>query len=83
MKKIVSILLLLALMLTLAPLPTLAQDIACENEVVVQASDFLSTIADKYYGNILAYPVIVEATNAQGGDFATIDNPDVIEPGWK
>jgi multiple sugar transport system substrate-binding protein len=70
-------------MLTLAPLPTLAQEIACENEVVVQASDFLSTIADKYYGNILAYPVIVEATNAQGGDFASIDNPDVIEPGWK
>jgi multiple sugar transport system substrate-binding protein len=83
MKKIVSMLLLLALLLTLAPLPTLAQDIACENEVVVQASDFLSTIADKYYANILAYPAIVEATNAQGGDFATIDNPDAIEPGWK
>jgi hypothetical protein len=71
-------------MLTLAPLPTLAQgDVACENEVVVQASDFLSTIADKYYGNILAYPAIMEATNAQDGDYATIDNPDVIEPGWK
>ncbi|MBI1878340.1 MAG: extracellular solute-binding protein [Chloroflexi bacterium] len=84
MKKIVSMLLLLALMLTLAPFPTLAQgDIACENEVVVQTSDFLSTIADKYYGNILAFPAIVEATNAQGGDFAKIDNPDAIEPGWK
>ncbi len=84
MKKIVSILLLLALMLTLTPIPSLAQeDIACENEVVVQTNDFLSTIADKYFGNILAYPAIVEATNAQEGDFATIENPDLIEPGWK
>jgi hypothetical protein len=42
MKKVVNTLLLLVLVLTLAPLPTLAQgDVACENEVVVQASDFL------------------------------------------
>jgi multiple sugar transport system substrate-binding protein len=84
MKKIGSILLLLVLLSTLAPMPSLAQgDVACENEVVVQASDYLSTIADKYYGNILAFPAIVEATNAQSGDFATIENPDAIEPGWK
>lgn len=84
MKKIGLILLLLGLMLTLAPSATLAQgDVACENEVVVQVSDFLSTIADKYYGNILAFPAIVDATNVQGGDFAQIDNADVIEPGWK
>ncbi len=87
MKKIVSILLLLVLGLTLAPLPIQAQaEVACENEVVVQASDFLSTIADKYYGNIQAYPAIVDATNAKAKtdkSFATIDDANVIEPGWK
>ena len=82
MKKIVSVLLLLVLGLSLVPTPTMAQT-TCENEVVVQADDWLSTIADKFYGNILAFPAIVEATNAQGGDFATIENADAIEPGWK
>jgi multiple sugar transport system substrate-binding protein len=83
MKKIVSVLLLLVLLLTLAPLPSLAQEVTCESEVVVQADDWLSTMADKFYGNVLAFSVIVDATNAQGGDFATIDNADIIEPGWK
>ena len=83
MKKLVSILLLLGLMLTLAPLPSLAQEATCDSEVVVQADDWLSTIADKFYGNVLAFSAIVEATNAQGGDFATIEDANVIEPGWK
>ena len=34
-------------------------------------------------GDVLAYPVIVEATNAQTGEqFANIANADLIEPGW-
>ena len=83
MKRVISILAVFAiLMLALTPTATLAQEVSCESEVVVQADDWLSKIADKFYGNVLAYPAIVEATNAQGGDFATIDNPDVIEPGW-
>ncbi len=58
----------------------------CEQEVVVQADDWLSKIAEKAYGDVLAYPAIVEATNAQhtaDDSFANIENPDVIEIGWK
>ena len=43
----------------------------------------MSKIADKYFGDILAYPTIVEATNAQTADtFADIADADLIEPGW-
>lgn len=53
---------------------------------VVQKDDWLSKIAEKYYGDMLAYPRIVEATNAraaQDSSFATIKNPDLIEIGQK
>lgn len=82
-----SILLLLALLLTLAPTAVLAQEeVVCESDVVVQADDWLSKIADKFYGDALAYPVIAEATNAKAAadaSYATIANVDVIEIGWK
>ena len=86
MKKLMTILAVLAvfgLLFGQTPTATHAQEIACESEVTVQADDWLSKIADKFYGNVLAYPAIMEATNVQGGDFATIANADIIEPGWK
>jgi iron complex transport system substrate-binding protein len=52
----------------------------------VQANDWLSKLADKFYGDPLAYPAIVAATNAQSAadtSFTRIDSADVIEPGWK
>jgi Cu-Zn family superoxide dismutase len=55
-------------------------------EYVVQADDWLSKIADKFYGDMFAYPTIVEATNAKAAEddsFTMIDNPDVIEIGQK
>jgi hypothetical protein len=55
-------------------------------EYIVQADDWLSKIADKFYGDILAYPTIVDATNARAADddsFTVIDNPDIIEIGQK
>jgi len=65
---------------------SLAQSPAtCTTEATVQLNDWLSKIAEKVYGNPLAYPAIVQATNAaaQTDDtFTPIDNPDVIEPGW-
>ncbi|MDX1522760.1 MAG: substrate-binding domain-containing protein [Anaerolineae bacterium] len=60
--------------------------VACEQEVVVQADDWLSKIAEKVYGDVLAYPAIAEATNAirtEDDSFALIENVDVIEIGWK
>ncbi|MEW5956183.1 MAG: extracellular solute-binding protein [Chloroflexota bacterium] len=79
--------LLLVLMVTLAPATTFAQaEVVCESDVVVQADDWLSKIADKFYGNALAFPVLVEATNAKAAvdnSYTAITNVDVIEPGWK
>jgi LysM repeat protein len=53
---------------------------------VVLKGDWLSKIAEKYYGDKLAYPRIVAATNAkaaQDSSFAAIVNPDLIEVGQK
>jgi tungstate transport system substrate-binding protein len=82
------LLLLLALMASSALLTVaFVQEAAvCEQEVVVQADDWLSKIAEKVYGDVFAYPAIVEATNAQhavDSTFAEIENADLIEVGWK
>lgn len=78
---------LLLLTILLSPTVILAQDEAvCESEVVVQADDSLSIIAEKFYGNVLAFPVIADATNsvaATDDSYSTIDDPNVIEVGWK
>ena len=53
---------------------------------VVQADDWLSKIAEKFYGDMFAYPSIVAATNAKAMEddtFTVIENPDVIEIGQK
>ena len=60
MKKLITLLsigILLTLLFVLAP-ATLAQDVTCEADVTVQKDDWLSKIADKFYGNPLAYPAI-------------------------
>lgn len=52
----------------------------------VQADDWLSKLSEKFLGDVLAYPVIVDATGAAAqsdASYATITNPDVIEVGWK
>lgn len=62
------------------------QPVPCAEIYVVQANDWLSIIADKFFGNIEAYSAIMAATNQQhkaDSSFALIANPDVIEVGWK
>ena len=90
MKKYLSILLVLTFALSLAPQAVTAapvmQGVACDQDVVVQADDWLSNLADKFYGDVLAFPVLVEATNqahAADDSYARINNADIIEPGWK
>jgi hypothetical protein len=59
------------------------EPVECELEYTVQVGDWLSKIADKYYGDVFAYPAIVTATNAQtDAVYANITDPDMIEPGW-
>lgn len=57
---------------------------SCGQDYVVQADDWLSKIAEKFYGDPTAYPTIFDATNAAaaaGGTYDTIENPDIIEVG--
>ena len=88
-KSILVIMLLMvtfALTATAAAAPPLQDDVTCEQEVVVQADDWLSKIAEKVYGDVFAYPAIADATNAKhttDASFAAIENVDVIEAGWK
>jgi hypothetical protein len=59
-----------------------AQGAVCAEDYTVQAGDWLSTIAEKYYGDPLAYPVLVEATNlaAQADSkYTPITDPATIE----
>lgn len=90
MKKILNALkvtLLIGVLLWLMPMAALAQEeVVCETDVIVQADDWLSKIADKFYGDILAFEAISEATNAKAAtdsSYATIANVNIIEPGWK
>lgn len=54
----------------------------CGQEYTVQAGDWLSKIAEKYFGDPLAFQQIVDANNAQSDDqYPDIANPDLIEPG--
>jgi multiple sugar transport system substrate-binding protein len=89
MKKLVnvlSIVTLLALLMTVLPVAALAQEATCESDVVVQGDDWLSKIADKFLGDPLSFPAIVDATNAKNAtdsSYAKITDPNVIETGWK
>jgi len=64
-----------------APLPQSGGEV-----YTVQADDWLSKLAEKNYGDVLAWPVIWKATNAKSTEddsFANIPNPNVIEVGQK
>ena len=37
--------------------------VSCQQDYTVQADDWLSKIAEKFYGDVLAFPAIAEATN--------------------
>jgi ABC-type amino acid transport substrate-binding protein len=84
MRKLFSLLILGILILTLLPTAAVAQQ-AEGASYTVQADDWLSKLADKEYGDPLAYPAIVHYTNlkaAEDSTFATIENADLIEIGW-
>jgi len=89
-KKYVSVV-LVALMLagvvtTSVVMPGYAQAATCDDSYTVQADDWLSKIADRFLGEVLAYPAIVDATNAAANEddsYTAIRNADVIEVGQK
>jgi rhamnose transport system substrate-binding protein len=87
--KVVSVIVILTMLIPAAAVALAApapQAVACEEDYSVQADDWLSKLADKFYGDVLAYPAIFEATNAAAAtddSYATIANADLIEVGWK
>ena len=57
-----------------------------DQEYIVQAEDWLSKIADKFYGNPQAYPAIFDATNekaAEDDSYLVIEDPNLIYVGQK
>lgn len=65
---------------------TLPDEFECELDVIVQRDDWLSQLSEKFYGDVLAFPIIYVATNtksAQNNTYTFIEDPDLIEPGWK
>lgn len=83
---VVCIALLAQIFPILAQDPTGSSEYDCEFNVIVQADDWLSKIADKFLGNLLAFPAIVVATNHKSlidDTYTYIADANVIEPGWK
>jgi ribose transport system substrate-binding protein len=86
MKKLFSLVMVIAMLATFVPLASAAPPAQEAQEYIISKGDWLSKIAEKYLGNVMAYPAIVDATNqkhAEDATFAEITNPDLIEPGWK
>jgi phosphate transport system substrate-binding protein len=86
-KKVLSLLTLVALLFTLLPAVVVAAPPpqAGGKTYTVQKDDWLSKIADKEYGDLLAYPAIVYYNNLKAQEdstFTVIENPNVLEVGW-
>ena len=84
MKKFLSIAILIAMLVVIMP----ASMVSAQGgeDYTVQADDWLSKLADKFYGDVNAYWAIMSATNQANADddsYAKITNPDVVEVGSK
>jgi simple sugar transport system substrate-binding protein len=86
-KKLFGLLILAALVFTLLPTAAVAAPPVQEGGTVytIQKDDWLSKLADKEYGDPLAYPAIVYYNNlkaAEDSTFTHIEDPEFIEVGW-
>lgn len=86
--KFVLALLVMALMLAVVPIANAAPNaaVACAQTYTVTAGDELSTLADKFLGNLKAYWAIMAQTNyknAEDSSYTKITSPDKLEVGDK
>ncbi len=87
MKKLLNLFLIATMLLVAVPVVAAApppQDGG--QDYVVVADDWLSNLADKFLGDVLAYPAITYYTNqknSQDSSYTRISNSDEIEVGWK
>jgi phosphonate transport system substrate-binding protein len=86
-RKLINLIVALSMLLVFVPIAAAAPPAqAGGQDYTVVKDDALSKLAEKYLGNLLAYPAIVELTNqkaATDSSYAKILNPNLIEPGWK
>lgn len=89
LKRVLFLTVVMAMLLASMPLAASAappEPVACEQDYTVALADWLSKLADLFYGDVLAYPAIVLATNmkaAEDSTYAVLVDPDLIEPGQK
>ncbi len=88
MRKVLSVLLLVVMLFTLsvATVGATPPHQGGGTDYVVQKDDWLSKLADKFLGDIFAWPAIWEATNAKAQtdpSYTHIDNPNIIDVGQK
>ncbi|MEJ2559400.1 MAG: ABC transporter substrate-binding protein [Anaerolineae bacterium] len=86
-KKLFSLLILATLVVSLLPAAVMAAPPAQAGgkTYTIQKDDWLSKLADKEYGDPLAYPAIVYYNNkkvAEDETLTVIEDPNVIEVGW-
>ena len=75
---------ILVLLVAVLPSSVLAQ--GGGEDYIVQTGDTLSKIAEAAYGDLQAFPAIIEATNqkaAEDDSYATITDPGALEIGQK
>ncbi len=78
--------LLLVVLMLAVPATSGAAPLMQGEDYTVQADDWLSKLADKFYGDVLAYPAITYYTNqmnAEDDSYAKITDSNVIEVGSK
>lgn len=79
-------LLLFVVLMLVVPAATSAAPLYQGEDYVVQADDWLSKLADKFLGDVLAYPAITYYTNqknVEDDSYTKITNSDEIEVGAK
>jgi len=86
-KKLLGLFVLITLLVGLVPAAVVAAPAQQEGGKTysVQKDDWLSKIADKEYGDVLAYPAIFHYNNLKAQESETynlISDPDFIEVGW-
>jgi len=86
-KTLLSLLLVLTMLAVAVPVVAAApSQQGGGQDYIIVADDWLSKLADKFLGDIFAYPAITYYTNqkhAEDDSYAKITNSDVIEIGWK
>jgi glucose/mannose transport system substrate-binding protein len=85
-KKILTMAMVIVLVALLAPAAGAAPLQQGGEDYTIAVADWLSKLADKYFGDVLAFPAIMAATNQKAIEdtsYARIENADLIEPGWK